>query len=844
MWYNQAINSPKDVVVIVDLSGSMTGSHFDIAKVTIKSIINTLQQNDFFNVIYFLDGKVNLIRPCWKLLQQATSQNKEALKTAVDRLKRPSGVSNVDEAFDTAFKVLEKSRNSDLTSTRCTQAIMIVTDEIERSDEMKKTLQRLNAKRDIVIFSYIVGTGGKTAEEVKRIACANGGSFYHFPTVGNVWNGVLQYQKVLSKPIAQEEKENIIFTPLYLDSGDLGMMTTISAPVFGKVDNSSQRKLLGVAGVDIRVTLLEQQYPITKLGVFGHAFAINNNGLFLIHPKFQDQTGYLPDPATVFLNEVEHTVIKEASVNLTSNMIDERTGCMAAELDWLYLKTSNTRVVRLNMTYCYQPITGTPFRTGVSIPFSNQKVLSVSELKYKTFFKSGVDGLNTTTKNKYIEIAAWMFCDIPAKEQENEPASFKFYPKAEELQRYLAIENKYTSNCDEEMLSNLLLSSSVVSNFTEREWSIDKLQQNHITNVYIITSSGYVTSLTALVDQDIPINRNFLADELYARSASFVSTNRKRQLVFSVPIKEINKFTNRMHDAFPVNVSLSSAMYISKDDVIVGVTGMTISSDYLLSILHGRFQNSTDPANSTYCQNSVSFKCYLIDENGYVVTSNQGNDDLGVFFGFVNGLLMRKFVSLGIYSANYYDDTQAKCEQRTYTATSSANRKSSSQLFLDAFIRIFNMFVPFFIHQTPATEFEVITKNISCTKRIVIYKRTEYKQNYSDYFECSNQCNSHFAFVSLMETNIALVTISNNCSFPCLDYVLSNEPIKLDYSDECPGRSLQFRKSLSLCHRLRSDNVECSSAKYDEKSTELKSYLTVILSFLVFFVLVIFITCF
>ena len=53
LWYNQAINSPKDVVILTDMSGSMTGSHFTLAKLVVQSLIDTLQQDDFFNVLYF-----------------------------------------------------------------------------------------------------------------------------------------------------------------------------------------------------------------------------------------------------------------------------------------------------------------------------------------------------------------------------------------------------------------------------------------------------------------------------------------------------------------------------------------------------------------------------------------------------------------------------------------------------------------------------------------------------------------------------------------------------------------------------------------------------------------------
>lgn len=165
---------------------------------------------------------------------------------------------------------------------------------------------------------------------------------------GNVLDGVLKYQKMLSKPIGDSGTNYVTFTPLYLDGSGLGMMTTVSTGVFAKVasksssslhsssssssknfSNSQKEKsanenmttayeniktntentkttprentkantatateLIGVAGIDIVISLLEQHYPIQEMGIFGHAFIINNNGLFLMHPKFKDQSGY------------------------------------------------------------------------------------------------------------------------------------------------------------------------------------------------------------------------------------------------------------------------------------------------------------------------------------------------------------------------------------------------------------------------------------------------------------------------------------------------------------------------------------------------------------------------
>lgn len=50
-WYLQAATCPKNVLILLDSSGSMKGSRMAIARSTVKKILNTLDDDDYFNII-------------------------------------------------------------------------------------------------------------------------------------------------------------------------------------------------------------------------------------------------------------------------------------------------------------------------------------------------------------------------------------------------------------------------------------------------------------------------------------------------------------------------------------------------------------------------------------------------------------------------------------------------------------------------------------------------------------------------------------------------------------------------------------------------------------------------
>ena len=51
-WYINGATNSKNIIILLDMSGSMLGQRFQIAKQTIETIMETLSENDFFNIIW------------------------------------------------------------------------------------------------------------------------------------------------------------------------------------------------------------------------------------------------------------------------------------------------------------------------------------------------------------------------------------------------------------------------------------------------------------------------------------------------------------------------------------------------------------------------------------------------------------------------------------------------------------------------------------------------------------------------------------------------------------------------------------------------------------------------
>ena len=161
-WYVAASSGPKDVIIILDTSGSMSISgRLDLAKTAANAVIDALTIGDHFGVVEFNSGAQTL-NPGDRFLQ-ATVENKDTMKAYVNGLYT-GGSTNFYDAFDEAFDLIDASTTYEYTSN-CHTAILFLTDgemSTGTASQVYNLINQRNAAYDATFFTYSLGLAPTT----------------------------------------------------------------------------------------------------------------------------------------------------------------------------------------------------------------------------------------------------------------------------------------------------------------------------------------------------------------------------------------------------------------------------------------------------------------------------------------------------------------------------------------------------------------------------------------------------------------------------------------------------------------------------------------------------------
>ncbi|AWO98062.1 putative voltage-dependent calcium channel subunit alpha-2/delta-4 [Scophthalmus maximus] len=664
-WYIQAATSPKDVVIVVDVSGSMKGLRLTIAKHTINTILDTLGENDFVNIIAYSDY-VRYVEPCFKgTLVQADLDNREHFKLLVEEL-HVKGEGKVKYAMKESFKILNEAAALGQGSL-CNQAIMLITD--GAMEDFQEVFEEFNwPERRVRVFTYLIGREVTFAENVKWIACNNKGYYTHISTLADVQENVMEYLHVLSRPMVINHDHDIIWTEAYMDSvlfntqaQSLLLMTSVAMPVFSKKKETlSHGILLGVVGTDVALRELMRLAPRYKLGVHGYAYLITNNGYILSHPDlrplYKEGKKLKPKPNynSVDLSEVEWEDTEE---KLRTAMVKGETGTLS--LDVRTSVDKGTRVMFLKNDYFHTVINETPFSLGIVLTRGYGQYIFIGNVSVE-------EGLHDLLAPDLIIASEWTYC-----ETDIDPAHRKL-SQLQAVVRYLTGKEP-DLECDVLLLQQTLF-DAVVTAPMEAYWTALMLNtsgiEEGVETVFLGTRSGLLrfqryTGIEKRVAKSFLTSTDkenmFTLDHFpvwYRRAAEYPAG----QFLYYMPRQDTRGRIVIATTAVTVTVGTKTA--------IAGAIGVQMT----LELLESRFWAITQQCSDVegICPlrcDRFDIDCYVIDNNGFVLVSRQRND-AGRFFGEIDGSVMTTLIRMGMFKRVSLFDYQGMCKMNSHSVSS------------------------------------------------------------------------------------------------------------------------------------------------------------------------------
>uniref|UniRef100_A0A8C2YMF5 Inter-alpha-trypsin inhibitor heavy chain H3 n=1 Tax=Chinchilla lanigera TaxID=34839 RepID=A0A8C2YMF5_CHILA len=135
---------PKNVVFVIDVSGSMSGRKIQQTRDALLKILEDVKEDDYLNFILFSGGVTT-----WKdQLVQATPENLQEAKTFVKNI-RDQGLTNINDALLRAIHMLNQAQEEHLVPERSTSIIIMLTDGDANTGESRPDKIRENVRNAI-----------------------------------------------------------------------------------------------------------------------------------------------------------------------------------------------------------------------------------------------------------------------------------------------------------------------------------------------------------------------------------------------------------------------------------------------------------------------------------------------------------------------------------------------------------------------------------------------------------------------------------------------------------------------------------------------------------------------
>lgn len=338
-WYVAASSGPKDIVLVLDTSGSMGGyNRIEKLKLAATRVIETLGIGDYFTIVEFNDSSRQLGVQNG-LLTMATDANKEDALKIIQSLS-PSGATNYIAGLQLAYDILSNSGAKEISSI-CRKAILFVSDgqmtvgtptQLYSMIDDKHTLFTSRGETPPALFTYSFGA---SADETipKELSCRYKGIWSRIGDAEDLAEAMGGYYKYFSYGLGDAVNENFVaWVAPYEYSTGSGMGTTASAPVYDRSVNPPI--LIGVVGYDFSFAAMQRALGNENSEVSKNA---------IIDEIVRKSVAYCP---LFSLNECQLEALRMYGGSLESGTPDSMCNSCATELP--SIRASTCQDSRLN----------------------------------------------------------------------------------------------------------------------------------------------------------------------------------------------------------------------------------------------------------------------------------------------------------------------------------------------------------------------------------------------------------------------------------------------------------------------------------------------------------------
>ncbi|XP_028813109.1 voltage-dependent calcium channel subunit alpha-2/delta-1 isoform X4 [Denticeps clupeoides] len=658
-WYIQGAASPKDMLILVDASGSVSGLTLKLIRTSVSEMLETLSDDDYVNVVYF-NTRVNNTA-CFDHLVQANVRNKKILKDAVQNITA-KGITNYTKGFEFAFQQLS---NPNITRANCNKIIMLFTDGGE--ERAQEVFEMYNPDKKVRIFTFSVGQHNYDTGPIQWMACANKGYFYEIPSIGAIRINTQEYLDVLGRPmvLADQQGKQVQWTNVYLDALELGLVITGTLPVFNKTrsredgsQNQQNQLILGVMGIDVSLDDIKRLTPRFTIGPNGYYFAIDPNGYVLLHPNLQPKNPKFQEPVTLDFLDAE--LENDIKVQIRTMMIDGDPGEKTIET---LVKSQDERYIDRGVrTYTWKPVNGTDYSLALVLPEYSLHYIQANlgdTIQQAIWFKVS----ETMQVDKFEEFG---FTFIAPREY------CKDLRLSENNTRFLVDFNEYidrrTPNdpmCNATLVNRLLLDAGLTADLLKlwKEQNVEGVQAR-----FVATDGGITRVYPKSAGEIWSENPETYESSFYKRSLD------NDIYIFTAPY--VNKSIDTSYES---GVLVSKAVNLNIDGVVLkpAVVGVKLDvSAWMNSFMNATIKQNCKEEICGCLKNDQHVDCVILDDGGFLLMSNQDKYivQIGRFFGEVDPVLMISLVNTSLYSFNKTYDYQSVCDPEKESKTAAGPR--------------------------------------------------------------------------------------------------------------------------------------------------------------------------